>query len=96
MYASMAVLMPWPTRRPNPSWPEIRAEVQRVILHVGEAPIELHPFAGELSQIDIAPTIAPGDIVIGFAAHLFFHRMIVHRHAVIPMSSSQSTTSRPR
>ena len=58
--------------------------MQRVVLHVGEAPIELHPLAGELSQIDIAPAIAPGDVVIGLATHLFFHRMVVHRHAVIP------------
>ena len=45
--------------------------------------MQLHAFQRELAQVDVAPTIAAGDIVVGVVAHALAQRVLVHGHVVV-------------
>ena len=62
---------------------QVRVKEQRVVFQADQLPVQLHAFAGELPQVDVAPTITAGDEVVGVVAHAFAQRVLVHAHVVV-------------
>jgi hypothetical protein len=69
--------------RPVQALHQVVAEAEAAAHDVVEAVVQHHALNRELAQIDVAPAVAPGQIVVGFAPHAFPGRMRRHRQVVL-------------
>ncbi|MCY1368427.1 hypothetical protein D9M69_554060 [compost metagenome] len=62
---------------------QVGVEGQHVPLQVLEQAEQFHAFAGELAQIDVAPTVAASHVVVGVVADAFAQRVLVDADVVV-------------
>src|SRR5258708_6955864 len=55
---------------------------ENVARNIEQPAIKLHAVERMPAQIDVAPAVAAGDIVVGLVAHAFAHRVLMHRKVI--------------
>ncbi len=62
---------------------QVGLELQRVAVEPGHQAVEFHTLERKAAQVDVAPAVAAGHVVVGVVAHAFAQRMLRDGHVVI-------------
>jgi hypothetical protein len=84
MYLSMlALILLYTASAASRLLPRSRGELQGGAVQAVQATEQLHAFAGEATQVDVAPAVAAGDVMVSVVAHTLTQRVYINTNVVV-------------